>query len=359
MAYATFADLPPEMVGNVFAFIRSKPDQGSVCLISRALRDLMAPMMWEELETDFRDVSTRQLATLLHPESRITSNVRKLDVGDSASSADGEDFVKMLLTAIPNDRLWTFASSANITTLTFHMLLQSQRKLKLLDTFTYFTTPGLSKSTTLDSAEHHTWIGLSLTNISSMTLEIIPHQVSEKRIFRSIESISKMCPRLEELLLTSHSLVQYKKTSLCAILGHAKEFPLFASLTILRLYGLRLIGPGHQAICKSLDLSKLCTLDVQGCDHHVLFMQGLSSYYASGTGDLQDLCIALPLHLQGAQKTVESIEGLLKVCPKLRILRLVLESHGLVDKDYIITHGQSLHSLMIGTGSQHSVRIPH
>jgi hypothetical protein len=84
-----FADLPPELVTNVFAFVcridcaqprrkltrrlqvRLKAHQRNVSLVSRAWKDIMYPLMWETFSNDMCSTSTKTLETLLHPDSGI------------------------------------------------------------------------------------------------------------------------------------------------------------------------------------------------------------------------------------------------------------------------------------------------
>jgi hypothetical protein len=113
-----FADLPPELVTNVFAFVcridcaqprrkltrrlqvRLKAHQRNVSLVSRAWKDIMYPLMWETFSNDMCSTSTKTLETLLHPDSGILRHVKELDL-EFAVDATTENNLRLLITALP------------------------------------------------------------------------------------------------------------------------------------------------------------------------------------------------------------------------------------------------------------------
>jgi hypothetical protein len=70
----------------------------------------MAPMMWKTFSTDLRPTATKALATLLHPDSGILPHVRQLDVLDAVKYRNGDDTLKIVLTALPRNSLRSFFS---------------------------------------------------------------------------------------------------------------------------------------------------------------------------------------------------------------------------------------------------------
>ena len=307
-------------------------------------------MMWERIEARFHDLTPRLLATLMHPNSKIASHVRELEVSDSSSSSKLEDNLRLVLAAIPRDRIRTFECCCQLSTLTLQHLLQSQRKIEVLEVLTHFTTLGQPGSSRFDSGEHHTWMNSSLRDVKSIELWIATRSSSEERIFERLNSISENHPRIDNLDLYSMSDRGKKLISLCGILHHAKNIPLFSKLTSLRLFELRLGKRGDRAISKSLDLSILSCLRISSCDNITAFIESLSSYYTSGIGELTELYIILPYQLEEPENSVKAIESLLKVCPKLEDLQLDLSRHGFVAKECILAHCQTLECLMLGTG---------
>lgn len=305
-------------------------------------------MLWETLDTDLRDASSQSLATLLRPESGITRHIRSLNVHRSARGWEGQKRLRLLLKAIPRDRLWEFSSYDSMDRSTVQLLLRTQHKIRNLSTFSLRNKPG---------PQHHAWMRSTLADLVSVTLATTTRKVYKERILRFIESVSDLCPRIEELELTSWICDWDEETSLCAILGHPKERTLFANLTKLRLYDQKLATVGDETIGNILDLSKLRSLTIDDCDDLIPFIQGLSLYYTNSGGDLEELRIGLLVRLEepgrrleDPRRSVVAIEELLEVCPKLRVLRLALASDALVAKDYIVAHSQTLHSLTIGIG---------
>ncbi|KAI8943390.1 hypothetical protein NX059_001402 [Plenodomus lindquistii] len=49
---AELHDLPPELMRNVFAFVRQKKDLRNVCLVNWAFHKLAAPFLWESFTTN-------------------------------------------------------------------------------------------------------------------------------------------------------------------------------------------------------------------------------------------------------------------------------------------------------------------
>ncbi|RYO48613.1 hypothetical protein AA0116_g12457 [Alternaria tenuissima] len=326
MAPATFSDLPPEMVSNVFAFVRQQADQGAICLVSRVWRDLMAPMMWEKLKMNLSTASPRSIATLLHPCSDILSHVRDLNI---YGTKEGEDYLRLVIAAIPRDRVRTFWTHFSPETLTLHLLLLSQRKIEDLAIFRCFITSGHPRPSDLDSEEHHEWMGSSLPEVSSIHLGIGPNEASDEDAFYDMKFVSRCCPKMTCLSLFKnlgpasegflHSVSSVFKFSL------AEEAPLFQNLTCLRLFDLDIATPEDQPLCKNFNLSKLRSLQIKECDYLIPFLEGLSSFYIDCTGQLDELIILLPEGLDQPLETIQAMERLLKNCPKLQSLDMDFE----------------------------------
>ncbi|CAN9370570.1 unnamed protein product [Alternaria sp. RS040] len=349
MAPATFSDLPPEMVSNVFAFVRLKADQGAICLVSRVWRDSMAPMMWEELETDLSTASAHSMETLLHPRSRILIHVRDLAIH---GTKEGEDRLKLVVAAIPRDRVRSIWAEFYMGTLTLHLILFFHRKIEDLAGFEWFATRGHSELSDLDSEEHHEWMGSSLLEVLSIRLALDTYMASEERVSNRLEAISRYCPKITTLSLFIYpgSASRGAGTSWSSLFNHPKEAPLFPNLTVLRLRESSIALPEGQKIFKNLNLSKVRTLELRECYPLIPFLEGLSSFYTNNTGDLNELVIEVPTQLDQAPETLQAMEKLLRACPQLKNLHLDFSRHGLIAKDCILVHRRTLISLSISTG---------
>jgi hypothetical protein len=299
----------------------------------------MAPMMWEELETDLGAASARSMATLLHPRSGILSHVRDLEIN---GTKEGEDRLKLVIAAIPQDRVRSVWTEFDMGTLTLQLLLLSQRKIEYLSGFEWLATPGHSESSDLDSKEHYEWMGSSLLEVLSIHLSTA----------NRLESVSRCCPKITNLslLIQPVSASRGTGTSLSALFNHLKEAPLFPNLTVLRLWYLNMASPEGQTVCKSLNLSKVRILEIRECYPFVPFLEGLSSFFTDNTGDLDELLIEFPTQLDQALETVQAVEKLLRACPQLESLQLDLSQHGFVAEDCILAHCQTLTTLWISTG---------
>ena len=296
-------------------------------------------MMWEELETDLGAASARSMATLLHPRSGILSHVRDLEIN---GTKEGEDRLKLVIAAIPQDRVRSVWTEFDMGTLTLQLLLLSHRKIEDLCGFERFATPGHSESSDLDSKEHYEWMGPSLLEVLSIHLSTA----------NRLESVSRCCPKITTLSLRIHliSASGGTGTSLSALFNHLKEAPLFPNLTVLRLWFLNIASPEGQTVCKSLNLSKVRTLELVECYPFIPLLDSLSPFYTDNTGDLNELSIAVPTPPYQAPESIQAVEKLLRACPQLESLQLDLSQHGFVAKDCILAHCQTLIKLWISTG---------
>jgi hypothetical protein len=311
----------------------------------------MAPMMWEKLKMNLSTASPRSIATLLHPCSDILSHVRDLNI---YGTKEGEDYLRLVIAAIPRDRVRTFWTHFSPETLTLHLLLLSQRKIEDLAIFRCFITSGHPRPSDLDSEEHHEWMGSSLPEVSSIHLGIGPNEASDEDAFYDMKFVSRCCPKMTCLSLFKnlgpasegflHSVSSVFKFSL------AEEAPLFQNLTCLRLFDLDIATPEDQPLCKNFNLSKLRSLQIKECDYLIPFLDGLSSFYIDCTGQLDELIILLPEGLDQPLETIQAMERLLKNCPKLQSLDMDFEGYGPIAKDCILAHCQTLISLQISFG---------
>jgi len=306
--------------------------------------------MWEKIKTNFRDASAPSLATLLHPRSGITGHIRELDICDSATTTDGENRVVLVITAIPRDRLRRFESTCKFSALTFQVLLQSQRKMLEIDIWGSFSTPGQLNLVDLDSEEHHTWMGPLLSEVSTITLYVDRHEAPGDQISNGMKSVSQYCPKIRDLSLNAASTKNPYDVSVCAILAHVKDQPIFPNLTFLRLFDLKIAATANQPIHESLNLSNLKGLQIEWCIDQISLLEDISSFYTRNTGQLEELIVILPIQMKKRKRTVQAIDALLKTCPKLTHLQLDLSMHGLIARDSVLAHCKTLTSLMMESG---------
>jgi hypothetical protein len=309
----------------------------------------MVPMMWEEFETDLDTVSPHSMVTLLRPRSGILSHVRELTVHGTKK---GEDRLKLVIAAILQDRVRGFWTFINLDSLTWCLLLLSQRNIRWMWHSPWPTSPGYFESSELDSEEHQESIDSLLPEVSSIGLEVQASGASNECVLNSIKSISRCCPKITALTLSKNldSISEESETSLSALLNHLNEAPLFSNLTKLRLCSLDIATPGDQTLCKNFNISQLRILHIIECDYLIPFLEELSSFYIDCTGRLNELIILLPEDLAQPLGTYQAMERLLRICPKLQILYIDFEGYGPVAKDCILAHCQTLISLQITFG---------
>jgi hypothetical protein len=314
----------------------------------------MRAIMWNELETDLVPSSTRTMSALLHPQSGITPYIRELYVLHAADVEDGEDPLRLLLAALPRDKLRCFQSNPTLLTTTFQLLLQSKRRLEDIDTWTTLTAPGRSEKTHFDSADHRSWMTSSMSEVSTLTLYIEPEGDQSEQACDEMESLVRCCPKLTELILAARFSNDYEEHSLNLILSYAKTPSLFSNITRLRLHDVDVQPDNSVEFLNIFNWHKLQELQLTNCDYMVPLLKSLSSFYTQPGGDLKAFQLDLILDIENPEETIKAAETLLRVCPKLEELELDFFRHCVIDVNCIAAHSDTLCSLVVGTSKSGS-----
>ncbi|RYN45992.1 hypothetical protein AA0114_g8636 [Alternaria tenuissima] len=343
----TFADLPTEMVVNVFKFVRQRPDQGAVCLVSRLWRKIMAPVMWEKLETNLRESGSRSLGTLLKADSNILPHVRELKICSVTFGHDMEDRLKLLIAALPRDKLRTIHCTYYIKDLTFQQLLLSQRKLESIQVATSFTNLDQRTESHFLSHDYFSWTASMMSEVKQIKFDLFRKENGQARkTLKILRKAFDACSKLENLILID---TRAFPGSLQDILSYATGGQLFFQLTSVTLQGLDLVPNGSQPFCHNFNVTNLQQMNLTSCDDVIPFLDSLTRSYSEMSGALKVLSIQLREDDPTPVETASSVEGFLKACPKLKDLSLVLARCPLVGKDCLLSHADTLRSLVVST----------
>lgn len=347
---STFADLPVEMVEYVFTFVRQRPDQGAACLVSRSWRHHMAPKMWEKLETNLRESGGRSLRTLLKADSNILPPVRELKICSLTSMDDTEDMedrLRLLVAALPRDKLRMIYCTYYITDSTFQQLLLSQRKLESIQVDTTFTNLDQTSDSHFLFHDYHSWTASMMSEVKQIKFDIgMEEDGQAEETFRILRKALDECPRLENLILIDPMAFQ---DSLQDILSYATGGQLFFQLTSVTFEGLNLVPDRSRPFCHNFNITNLQQMNLKLCENVIQFLDSLTKSYSEMSGALKVLSIELLEDDSTPLETTSSIEGFLKACPKLKDLCLVLATCPLVGKDYLLSHADTLRSLVVST----------
>jgi hypothetical protein len=139
-------------------------------MLSKACRDIMAPMMWEKFSTNLQPPTTKTLTTLIQPTSGILSYIHHLDVLNTLSLPDGEDYLSLLISALPRDSLRAFASDVPIRLALVQVLLSCHRKLLGLHIdIAYKLEP--KDSIILRMSQHTNWMRSLISELVNYTFK--------------------------------------------------------------------------------------------------------------------------------------------------------------------------------------------
>jgi hypothetical protein len=301
--------------------------------------------MWEILETDLSVSDHRSMVTLLNPDSGILPHVRELDIVGT-ETPNQEDCLKLLITALPRDKLRKFDVENTVNHLIFQQLLQSQSKLECIYVNTAITSLGQASDLHLLTHEYRVWTASLMSGVQQLILYLGLGKGNAEETFKNLREAFGAYSNLQDLILCYSNNFP---DSLQNILFYASEGRMFYNLISVTFTLLDLVPNGSQRFCHNLDVAKLQHLELEECDFLVPFLDSLSKSYSEIPGALELLSIQLPTNISQPVETIRSIETLLKVCPKLLELALELAKCNLVSKDCLLSHADTLCSLVVGT----------
>jgi hypothetical protein len=152
--------------------IRRKVDMRAISLVSRAWQDAIAPIMWEELVSDFRSSNTKPMSALLNPQSGIHPHVRVLNIKDAAEDPDRENSVRLFISMLPTDTLRDFVSSKPISLITLQLLVKCQRQLQCFMTQLNSQDEAVL-SDTVTSLKSYSWAPPLLSRITKYAFYVL------------------------------------------------------------------------------------------------------------------------------------------------------------------------------------------
>jgi hypothetical protein len=343
---APFRGLPTELKDHIFAFIRMKVDQRSVCLVNREWNALMAPSFWEILETTLEPTPSRSLTVLLQPQNRILSNVkhilvRKGPVRKAGWNESIEATLLSLITVLPENSLRFFGSHYLLPPSCLLHLLQSQQRLERLVVKLDSADP--IESGQLNSLTQAPWIAPSLGHIKTLTAFVSPAIKPQNDDFRFLIKNAKSLETLKVNLFPSERSLSYRS-----------KYPWDDEdvFTIPKLSRLDLQFVHLQAcspFLKHVDFSFLTSLRFVSCQSDLSFLQTLARYYSQRPCNLAKLEISLKLRHSGGpiKETHQALEHLLYVLPPHRHLKLDAGNDRLVSTACLLRHGTMLQSLCL------------
>jgi hypothetical protein len=206
----------------------------------------------------------------------------------------------------------------------------------------------------VEALDHSLMLKPLVTNVSNLGFWLDGDATVEgaKDMDERLHLLLDNCPKLDTLDLYSYNIQnEDDATNLVSILSQAGAAQLFNNLTCLRLNDLNVIGDSNQGIMRHLDVPKLEELSLHRCSQLVPLIKSFTTFFASNSGRLSELQLVLRERMNEGLETVHAFEKLLMVCPKLSVLEIDLSCHSMVSKESILSHADTLITLILGTGS--------
>ncbi|KAF2268957.1 hypothetical protein CC78DRAFT_529585 [Lojkania enalia] len=353
---AQFWDLPPETMANVFAFIRLKQDQKSICLVCRVWRDLMAPYLWHTLCTTLLETPSRTLRTLIQPTNSILPHVRRLavlpghtDVPETAAAA-AYDNLMLLLRALPRDRLQAFNFRYFYTPHSIYLLLLSQQKLTTLHLGRLLASKKhvYNESVRMGSI----YPTSTIASLEHITIRISPPR-SLYQLFRdNLRFVLENAPKFKRLRLRfssgGYSVPQIGNIpkDLFEGPGQSPAFPHI--LQIEQLY-LSMLPFSDEAgvLLRYIDFRRLQLLRIHYCKNLATLLTSIAASFAAGNYSLRYLKVDTSLlSYAETQRQRGAIVALLRSFSGLVHLGVNTRRMRPLDPNVIIGHSNTLTSLL-------------
>jgi hypothetical protein len=315
-------------------------------LVSRTWRNVIAPLMWETFSTDLQALpSSKQFSALIHPESGILPHVRTLNVlhekdGELKTDDETNNRLRLLIAAIPRERLRGFKCPHLVPLHTMQLLLQCHRSLESL--WTACPTDRLA-------SEESTWMVPLFSSVDELTTTISGNTEEISLILQNCLSQLKLMPKLKTFRIHHAGIVKSR------LQGRVDLLPVFSGLTsgaqISHLTTLDLdsvdLATSANILVQNLNTSVLHTIELQRCRHMALFLNGMSDRFTASKGALVNF--ALYSWDDGEQSTMDAVERFLRTCPSLSDLFLDKSGSTLVDRACVRAHHKTLASLSLLT----------
>ena len=219
-------------------------------------------------------------------------------------------------------------------TLTLHLLLQSQRKIKILQTETCIQGRCSTNDRHGDLAKHYHWMRSCHSHIVDARLWLGAQDTEALgRLSFALETYFnlKVLELLGADIRTADALPDLERSFLSTT-----QAGIFTKLTHLHLVCLAVARGSHCSLLSHLDVPNLQMIELARCDHISPFLRGLISTYATTEGSLTSVLIILPWDMAEPHTALQTIEDFLKACPKLHELAIDVSRHGLLRKNSIL-----------------------
>jgi hypothetical protein len=311
----------------------------------------MAPMLWNELDTTFEVKPTRELRSLLRPDSGITRHVKTIHVrrgaADTGSDTRLESILRLVIGTLSRDSLLAFNSDVTISASLFLQLLQCQQKLERLATLIH--SPDPKEPYEISSIDRASWIASSLHHMENLALSIADQEMNVGNNF-----LIKNSPRLKFLAFRgNHDTSSFEHVSRVLFDGlRTSEDHSVDPLRLQRLlYHYLDFAASPTTIFTYIDFSALETLQIIRCKDVSPFLLALVGVYTQSPCNLKRVHILLrKTEYFARDPTIRAIEQFLGCISPVQHLSLDTGADKLVGSACLLKHAPTLLALWLGTG---------
>ncbi|KAF2818558.1 hypothetical protein CC86DRAFT_375759 [Ophiobolus disseminans] len=340
--------LPAEILSNIFTFVRTDEDMAAVSLVSRRWRDAMSRDMWAVTTSSLEPTMAKDFDALLSPQSGLLSHLTHLYVEDMEKSEDADERLRLLIAAIPKNKLREFDCNTDLPISTLRILLQRQQ---CMDRFDVLDVSELARKDNDDD-----WIEPSMASITDFAMTAPKKHLTdaEEKIqhYKTCRKIVNGLPRLKIFRVKDddESHAEGNNVDIQHLFRGGDGVLRLPSLTEFALDGIY-IRPSSPFILEHLELSTLKILYLYNCTGISEFLHGLSDSYSKQTGPLSSVTIDLGWHVADPAETKEAIQRFLSTCPKLTWLLMDFMKHTTVGIKCLEKHADTLEFLYLNMGS--------
>lgn len=346
----TLQGFPTEILDNIFIFIRAEVDQRSVSLVSHRWCDVMTPHMFRYFTTDMCPTSDKEMAALIHPDSRILRHIRNLTVEEESEFS--EEDLDLLLAALPRDQLRSFTHEGRkqLSTHTLQLLLQCHRTLNFL------CATGVPSIAEL---KHSSAIIPHLASVRTFSVTVPRETVEGDAIelyFRNAHHIIQNMPEIFSLRFRcgAGNTGSRRRINIAPLFAQGASPLRLSRLKHLSLRSVQMV-PNYHALLGSLEILRLKTLYLNNCVNVQSLLDTMTSAFEAeeSRGDLRRFILFLDQRGSRSLADVHAVEGFLKACPRLNFLKLGYMDYHKIDTSCIAVHAETLNVLSLATMEGH------
>lgn len=313
------------------------------------------PKLFEHFTMTLKANPKRNISDLLYSSNSPILHIRKLCLYDNGErSTEFHNNLKLLVGELQKDQLKSLKSNDVIEPSTFVQLLRTQRKLKYL--CCYIDMDSFPPDTNLTSwlATHSSWLPSRLTEVEAICVDIGHSVFGYESQLAWSRFIVTNTPKIKNMTICSSVRARRHQNWPSDLFGsspvsaHSPKIP-FLTLTKVSFVRTDFAGES-ETLLKAIDFPFLEKLEMSNCEDFATFLVDLSNVLVQKKSQLETIFIVFS-SLSKKVALLRAVESLLNATSSLTHITFYSGYCGVIDKDCIVRHRESLRLLSLSSSS--------